>query len=68
MSVESIHLHLHTEYSLLDGLCALDRGKGQRRPLMERGKEQRQSAVAITGHGNVHGWGRFQQDSRISGF
>ena len=30
------HLHVHSEYSLLDGLCPLDRGKDHKSPLMER--------------------------------
>ena len=34
------HLHLHTEYSLLDGACRIE-------PLMERVKELGQTAVAI---------------------
>ena len=68
MSVEFTHLHLHTEDSLLDGLCALDRGKDHRSPLMERVKEQGQSVVAFTDHGNVYGWVRYRQDSRIQEF
>ena len=38
------HLHLHTEYSLLDGACRIDR-------LFDRIKELGQNAVAITDHG-----------------
>ncbi len=67
MSVEFTHLHLHTEYSLLDGLCALDRGKDHRSPLMERVKEQGQSAVAITDHGNVYGWVHFYEGAKAHG-
>ena len=43
-----VHLHLHTEYSLLDGACRIDR-------LFERVKELGQSAVAITDHGVLYG-------------
>ena len=43
-----VHLHLHTEYSLLDGACRID-------GLMERVKELGQSAVAITDHGVMYG-------------
>ena len=39
-----VHLHLHTEYSLLDGACRIGR-------LMDRVKELGQDAVAITDHG-----------------
>ncbi len=42
------HLHLHTEYSLLDGTCRIDR-------LFEAVKNKNQSAVAITDHGVMYG-------------
>jgi len=42
------HLHLHTEYSLLDGACRIE-------PLLDRAKELSQSAVAITDHGAMYG-------------
>ncbi len=42
------HLHLHTEYSLLDGACRIDR-------LLDRAQELGQSAVAITDHGCMYG-------------
>jgi DNA polymerase III alpha subunit len=43
-----VHLHLHTQYSLLDGACILE-------PLMRKVKEYRMPACAITGHGNMFG-------------
>ena len=43
-----VHLHLHTEYSLLDGDCRIER-------LAQRCKELGQSAVAITDHGCMNG-------------
>lgn len=43
-----VHLHLHTEYSLLDGACRIER-------LLDRAKELGQTAVAITDHGNMYG-------------
>lgn len=43
-----VHLHVHTEYSLLDGACRIER-------LMQRVKELGQSAVAITDHGVMYG-------------
>ncbi len=43
-----VHLHLHTEYSLLDGACRID-------DLMKRVKELNQTAVAITDHGVMYG-------------
>ena len=42
------HLHLHTEYSLLDGFCRI-------RELPERLKELGQTACAITDHGAMYG-------------
>ncbi|MBO7274249.1 MAG: PHP domain-containing protein, partial [Clostridia bacterium] len=43
-----VHLHLHTEYSLLDGACRIQ-------DLPERIKECGQNAVAITDHGVMYG-------------
>lgn len=42
------HLHLHTEYSLLDGACRIER-------LMDRAVEQGFDSVAITDHGCMYG-------------
>src|SRR5574337_980231 len=41
-----VHLHLHTQYSLLDGACQLDK-------LMAKAKEHRMPALAMTDHGNL---------------
>ena len=49
------HLHVHSEYSLLDGLCPLDRGKDHKSPLMERVLDVGQKAIALTDHGNCTG-------------
>ncbi len=43
-----VHLHLHTQYSLLDGACILE-------PLIRKIKEYRMPACAITDHGNMFG-------------
>ncbi|OGC00582.1 MAG: DNA polymerase III subunit alpha [candidate division NC10 bacterium RIFCSPLOWO2_12_FULL_66_18] len=43
-----VHLHLHTQYSLLDGACQLDK-------LMGKAKEYRMPALAMTDHGNLFG-------------
>ena len=42
------HLHVHSEYSLLDGACRIG-------PLIERAKELGQTALAITDHGVMYG-------------
>ena len=41
-----VHLHLHTDYSLLDGACEISR-------LMDLAAEMKMPAVAITDHGNL---------------
>lgn len=43
-----VHLHLHTEYSLLDGACRIN-------DLVKRVKQLGQNAVAITDHGVMYG-------------
>ena len=43
-----VHLHVHTEYSLLDGACRID-------GLAKRVKELGQDAVAVTDHGVMYG-------------
>lgn len=67
MEPKFTHLHLHTEYSLLDGLCALDRGKDHHSPLMDRAREQGQVAMAITDHGNLYGAVHFYKAARKHG-
>ncbi|MBX3356228.1 MAG: DNA polymerase III subunit alpha [Phycisphaeraceae bacterium] len=55
-----VHLHLHSEYSLLDG--------GNRfKPLVERVKELGMDAVAVTDHGNLHGAWEFHEVARAAG-
>ena len=55
-----VHLHLHTEYSLLDGACRLDR-------LMDRAHDLKFPALAITDHGAMHGAIEFYQAARAKG-
>ena len=43
-----VHLHVHSEFSLLDGACRIGR-------LAARAKELGQTAVAITDHGVMYG-------------
>src|SRR5574344_2080659 len=42
------HLHVHTQYSLLDGACRLD-------DLFDRAKQLGQTSIAITDHGVMYG-------------
>jgi len=55
-----VHLHLHTEYSLLDGACRLDR-------LMEKAHELKMPALALTDHGVLYGAIDFYQAARAKG-
>jgi DNA polymerase-3 subunit alpha len=55
-----VHLHLHTEYSLLDGACRLDR-------LLEKAHELKFLALAITDHGAMHGAIDFYKTTREKG-
>lgn len=43
-----VHLHVHSEYSLLDGFCRITH-------LVDKAKEMGHTAVAITDHGNMYG-------------
>src|SRR5712671_6397037 len=55
-----VHLHLHTEYSLLDGACRLDR-------LVDKAHELKFPALAITDHGAMHGVVDFYKAAREKG-
>ena len=55
-----VHLHIHTEYSLLDGACRIDQ-------LMDRVKECGQNAIAITDHGVMYGCVQFYKAAKKAG-
>ncbi|MHB1265835.1 MAG: DNA polymerase III subunit alpha [Gemmatimonadaceae bacterium] len=55
-----VHLHCHSEYSLLDGANRID-------DLIRRAKEFEQPALAITDHGNLHAAWTFQEHARKAG-
>ena len=55
-----VHLHLHTEYSLLDGACRINK-------LVERVKALGQGAVAITDHGCMYGVVDFYRACKAAG-
>jgi len=57
---EFVHLHLHTQYSLLDGAIRLDE-------LFEKAKEYRMPALAITDHGTMFGAIEFYQQALKNG-
>ena len=55
-----VHLHCHSEYSLLDGANRID-------DLIARAKLYEQPALAITDHGNMHAAWEFQEKARKAG-
>jgi len=55
-----VHLHLHSQYSLLDGAIKID-------PLFERAKALNMPAVALTDHGNLFGAVEFYERARSAG-
>ena len=55
-----VHLHVHSDYSLLDGCCRMDR-------LLERAVELGQSAMALTDHGNLFGTPSFLKNAEKLG-
>ncbi|MGA2654091.1 MAG: DNA polymerase III subunit alpha, partial [Terracidiphilus sp.] len=57
---EFTHLHLHTEYSLLDGACDITK-------LVERVAALGQKSVAMTDHGNIYGAVHFFDAAKKAG-
>ena len=55
-----VHLHVHSEYSLLDGACRID-------GMMDRVKEIGQNAIAITDHGVMYGCIDFYKAAKAAG-
>jgi DNA polymerase-3 subunit alpha len=59
-SVRFVHLHLHTEYSLLDSVCRIE-------PLIESVAEKGMEAVAMTDHMSMFGVIPFVKEARAKG-
>ena len=59
MSVDFIHLHNHSDYSLLDGACRIDR-------LVARAKSFGMPSLAITDHGNLFGAVDFYETAKAA--
>ena len=55
-----VHLHLHSEYSLLDGACRIA-------DIPKAAKAAGQNAVAITDHGNMYGVVEFYKACKAEG-
>jgi len=60
MGSDFVHLHVHSEYSLLDGACKHD-------ALIEEAKRCGMPALAVTDHGNLFGAVEFYQKARKAG-
>ena len=58
--MDFVHLHNHTDYSILDGAITVDK-------LIERARELGMNAVAITDHGNMFGAVEFYQKAKSAG-
>ncbi len=59
-----VHLHSHSEYSLLDGACRLTDEKGKPGELLKRIAEMKMPALAVTDHGNLYGAIEFYQAAK----
>ena len=55
-----VHLHCHTDYSLLDGACEISQ-------LMEIASQQKMPAIAMTDHGNLFGAIEFYSAAKAKG-
>src|SRR6476661_6976753 len=55
-----VHLHLHTEYSLLDGACRIDE-------LLDQAALLKMPAIAVTEHGNLFSSVIFHDHARLKG-
>src|SRR5687768_549311 len=60
MASEFVHLHLHSEYSLLDGACRIEE-------LLDKAVELKMPAMAITEHGNMFSSVIFHDQARKRG-
>ena len=60
MPAPFVHLHCHTDYSLLDGACEISQ-------LMQQVEEQKMPSVAMTDHGNLFGAVEFYNEAKKHG-
>ena len=60
MTSDFVHLHVHSEYSLLDGACRV-------KSLVQRAKELGMPAVALTDHGTLGGVVKFYRAAHDEG-
>ena len=55
-----VHLHVHSEFSLLDGACRIQ-------GLVQRAQELGQTAIAVTDHGLMYGAVDFYKAAKAAG-
>ena len=60
MGNDFVHLHVHSEYSLLDGACRISE-------LVSRAKALKMKSMALTDHGNMFGAIKFYESAREKG-
>src|SRR5206468_6178668 len=60
MPAEFVHLHLHTEFSLLDGACRIDE-------VLDQAVRLKMPAIAVTEHGNMFSSVIFHDHARARG-
>lgn len=60
MDAKFVHLHVHTHYSLLDGMCKIPK-------LLDRAVDYRMPACAITDHGVMYGAIEFYKEAKKRG-
>ena len=58
--VPFVHLHCHTDYSLLDGACEI-------KQLMDIASKEQMPAIAMTDHGNLYGAYEFYKGAKARG-
>ncbi|MBQ7033271.1 MAG: DNA polymerase III subunit alpha [Clostridia bacterium] len=58
--MDFVHLHVHSEYSLLDGACRI-------RDLVQKAKDEGQTALALTDHGVMYGAIDFYEAAKEAG-
>ncbi len=62
-----VHLHVHSQYSLLDGMCIVGEDKKHNDKMMDLLHELGQDAIAITDHGNMYSAIKFYKSAKNHG-
>ena len=62
-----VHLHVHSQFSLLDGMCIVGEDKKHNDKMMDLCHELGQDAIAITDHGNMYSAIKFYKSAKSHG-